>query len=460
MNPRPTRLALPVFVAGVLLVAIFVGAVVRFRSTLREEIHQTIIRRDAAALYPVALRQLADQEPLSATSANLLPAVLESAQQENMLAIAVFDEKAEPIDFAPRSLLFAELPLDDYLRLLKLETISRYHADFPLARYFAGVTAGQTAPVLEVLLPLHAGDPQNILGFAQYYIDARPLAAELALTDRRIRRQTFATLVIGTALICAVLLAAYFALRRAQAIIAERNDALVRANFELTLAAKVSALGQIASHLIHGLQGPVAGLRAVVSGREARASDGTDWETAASYTDRMQALIQDTVAMLGDQSALSSYQLTGHELADIVRRRNAPAAEKKGVRLDVTGGFDSSLDNHRGGVLCLIISNLVDNALHATGAGRTVSVLFRHSGAGATVLVSDEGGGISPALRPHLFEPGRSGREGGSGLGLAISQLLARQIGATLTLETTGPDGTVFRLALPLETGQPAAGTN
>jgi signal transduction histidine kinase len=65
------------------------------------------------------------------------------------------------------------------------------------------------------------------------------------------------------------------------------------------------------------------------------------------------------------------------------------------------------------------------------------------------ITVADEGHGIPPELREHLFEPGRTGRNG-SGLGLAISRLLARQIGATLVLESTGPEGTTFTVTLPI----------
>ena len=54
-----------------------------------------------------------------------------------------------------------------------------------------------------------------------------------------------------------MLAAGYWGLRRAERLIAERNDRLIHANFELTLAAKASDLGQITSHLIHGMQGPV-----------------------------------------------------------------------------------------------------------------------------------------------------------------------------------------------------------
>jgi signal transduction histidine kinase len=205
--------------------------------------------------------------------------------------------------------------------------------------------------------------------------------------------------------------------------------------------------------LIHGLQGSVAGLRAVVAAREVNGAVETDWESAADYTDRMQTMIQEIVGLLGDNTTQTSYELTGNELAEIVRRRNAPIAEKKGVVLEVSSGFNRSLDNHRGGLLCLVINNLVQNSVEATPAHRTVAVILRQIGETVEVLISDEGGGIPESIRPHLFQPGRSGRAGGTGLGLAISKLLARQINADLSLESTGTEGTVFRISLPLKVG-------
>ena len=270
--------------------------------------------------------------------------------------------------------------------------------------------------------------------------------------DQRVARLTNATLGVGALLIAGVVVIAYLGLRRAARLIEERNARLVHANFELSLAAKTSALGQITSHLIHGLQGPVAGLRAVVAGRDTTtATAAEDWATAADYTDRMQTMIQETVALLGDTASQTSYELSGHELAAIVRQRSAAAAEKKGVALSVHGGFDRGLDSHRGGLLCLIVSNLVQNAIEATAAGDHVTVSFGNERDHATVIICDEGHGIPDELRPHLFEAGRSGRTGGSGLGLAISRLLARHIGATLILSSSNPGGTVFHITLPLQ---------
>ncbi len=464
MPRSPLPLAVVTVAAGGLLVAILVGTVVPFRAEERATYDRALIERDAAVLYPEALEQLAQSEAAAgghaASVADLLAPVLRNANiesrgappAEGMLAAAVFDGEGKLVQFAPATLLLPELSPEMYPRLLGGEQISLYHPDFPLDQYFAGVAqpaGGAGLPVLEVLLPLPGRDAAGPVGFVQYFIDARRLAVELAAVDRRFNRETTATLAIGGALIALVLGAAYFGFRRAQGLIAERNERLVRANFELTLAAKASALGQITSHLIHGLQGSVAGLSAVVTERSHDSAGALEWRSAATYTARLQAMIQETVALLGDEGAQVSYVLTGRELADTIRRRNAQAAADKGVGLRVTGEFEATIDSHRGSLLCLIAANLVQNAIQATPAGGRVEVVLRDENEAITLAVTDDGPGIPPAIQAHLFVAGRSGRPGGTGLGLAISRLLARQIGANLGLEGTGAAGTTFQLTLP-----------
>lgn len=450
MTPRLTRFLLPALVAGLLLIGIFAATVLRYRSSLVQEIHQTIINRDAAVLWPVALQQLARREVTEGDTRELLAAVLESAHQQNMLAVAVFDSQGRTLRYAPESLLFPELPLEDYGRLLKGEPISRYTARFELDRYFAGFDEApeRYAPVLEVLLPLHGRNPKVILGFAQYYIDGRALSSELETIDRRIFRQTSVTLAIGILLIVLVVTAAALLLRRAQRLIAERNERLMRANFELTLAAKASALGQITSHLVHGLQGPVAGLRAVVNG--GAAGETPDWRTAADYTERLQSIIAETVALLSDAHSHASYELSPDELATTIRDRNQAAAAERRIELIVDARGGEPVDSHRGSLVCLIANNLVSNAIVATRPGGAVRVTLENSGGALNLEVADNGPGIPPEMRAHLFQPGRSGRPGGTGLGLAISHLLARQLGAELELVATDLRGTTFRLTVPV----------
>jgi signal transduction histidine kinase len=451
MTLTQPRLALTTLVTGILLITIFAVTVGLFRAELRNEIHDKIVARDAAVLYPIAESQLQDAEADPSNHAfvaeMLLPAVLKAVPGTR--GVAIYDADGNVLETSPSTLIRTELAPADYDALLAGNQISRYHADFPLDRSFNDYTERARAPILEVLLPLHSGTSGETAGFVRYLIDGRPLGAELQEIDERVNRQTAETLGIGSALIALVLGGAYFGLARAQRIIAERNDRLTRANFELTLAAKTSALGVITSHLIHGLQGSVAGLRAVVADHtEERA--GPEWESAATYTERMQTMIHETVALLGDTSTQTSYELSGAELAATIRERNRGAAVAKGVLLHVGEGFPQTLDSHRGSLLCLIATNLVQNAIEATDPGRHIHVMLTHSPAAITLEVRDEGHGLPDHVRAHLFEPGRTGRAGGTGLGLAISQLLSRNLGGALDLVTTSGTGTTFRLTVPL----------
>jgi signal transduction histidine kinase len=163
----------------------------------------------------------------------------------------------------------------------------------------------------------------------------------------------------------------------------------------------------------------------------------------------MQTLIAETVALLGDHSGQSTYDLSGPELAAIILDRNAPLSAKKGVLFSAQADFDQRLDSHRGSLVCLIANNLIENAVEATPSGGQVQARLTRIADRITLTVRDQGGGIPEGLQAHLFEPGRSGRPGGSGLGLAISRLLARQIGANLTLASTDASGTVFSLTFP-----------
>ena len=66
--------------------------------------------------------------------------------------------------------------------------------------------------------------------------------------------------------------------------------------------------------------------------------------------------------------------------------------------------------------------------------------------------IIDNGPGIPPALRPHLFSPLASHRPGGTGLGLHIAQSFVQQHGGMIEadLMPAGGGGAVFRVVLPL----------
>jgi signal transduction histidine kinase len=94
---------------------------------------------------------------------------------------------------------------------------------------------------------------------------------------------------------------------------------------------------------------------------------------------------------------------------------------------------------------------LVDNALVHTPAGVRIVVRAALDGGRATLAVADDGPGIPPEARNHVFERFfrvAGGRAAGSGLGLAIARELAEVMDGRLEL-VASDDGTCFSLALP-----------
>jgi signal transduction histidine kinase len=100
-----------------------------------------------------------------------------------------------------------------------------------------------------------------------------------------------------------------------------------------------------------------------------------------------------------------------------------------------------------------IVLNLLLNAADALAdrnwSANNVEVGLRTVDGRAVIEVRDNGPGMSPETRRHLFEPGHTGKSAGSGLGLAISRQLARLSGGDVTVICPPGGGTLFRVVLP-----------
>jgi len=102
-----------------------------------------------------------------------------------------------------------------------------------------------------------------------------------------------------------------------------------------------------------------------------------------------------------------------------------------------------------------ILSNLLSNAIKYTPSG---SVTVQSSTAPNEVHfdVIDTGSGMSEAFQRKLFtawsREGKSDSQG-NGIGLVICKMLAEQLGGQLTLRSSTPAGSAFRLTLPHHSG-------
>lgn len=94
------------------------------------------------------------------------------------------------------------------------------------------------------------------------------------------------------------------------------------------------------------------------------------------------------------------------------------------------------------------LTNLARNAIEA--GAETVRLSAEKSDGRVAVTIADDGPGLPPRARDHLFQPfAGSARAGGTGLGLAIAREIASAHRGDLKLLASTAQGTTFQLDLP-----------
>lgn len=118
------------------------------------------------------------------------------------------------------------------------------------------------------------------------------------------------------------------------------------------------------------------------------------------------------------------------------------------LRLECAEQATAAADPDR---LSQILVNLLGNALKATPAGGSVTILAENRGRDTAVAVIDTGCGIGEDELPFIFERFYRGSKGGLGLGLAIVKELVEAHGGRITVESEPERGSAFTVLLPRE---------
>ena len=234
---------------------------------------------------------------------------------------------------------------------------------------------------------------------------------------------------------------------------------------QLTHQGAARSVTGLAAMLAHEIKNPLSGIRGAAQLLEKDVdTDGRELtELIRSEADRIVKLVN-SMEVFTDERPMDRAAVNLHSVLDRVVRV-ARAGFASDVRL--VEAYDPSLPPAEGNhdQLVQVFLNLVKNAVEATegrservvrlGTAYRAGIRMALPGAsGRTTLpleftVRDNGQGVPPELREHLFDPFVTGRRNGTGLGLALVAKIIREHGGVIDFET-GADGTTFRVLLPM----------
>ena len=232
-------------------------------------------------------------------------------------------------------------------------------------------------------------------------------------------------------------------------LVSSINDLLSRLKLSLTTQKRFLA------DAAHQLKTPLAGLR-MQADLAQRETDADELKKSLKQIGRASIRATHTVNQL---LALARAETTGRSLTqtpvDLVHtvseaiQDSVPRALEKQIDLGYEGpplGEAASRVQGNATLLAELVRNLLDNAINYTPAGGQVTARLltdRFSGV-IVLLVEDTGPGIPESERELVFEPfyrTLGTNVDGSGLGLAIVKEIARQHGATITIDDADRPG-------------------
>lgn len=226
------------------------------------------------------------------------------------------------------------------------------------------------------------------------------------------------------------------------------------------LRAALQTQRQFMADASHELRSPVSVIRSasdVALGREHR--DEAEYREALAITEaqarRLGALVEDMLVLARADAGAYPLRPSIVFIDDVIeecRRAVSVLAADRRVVLTSSGASDVPIRGDQE-LLQRLVVNLLQNAVQHTPPGGTVCVDVRVDGSNIHVRVIDGGAGIPDADLARVFDrfvqldPAR--RSEGAGLGLTIAKWIAEVHSGSLVVESSGPHGTTFCLALP-----------
>ena len=256
-------------------------------------------------------------------------------------------------------------------------------------------------------------------------------------------------------------------LRAYSRLLEDQRASLQRASAELRAAnQRLESLDRMKddfmSSVTHELRTPLTSIRALAE----LMADDPDMEAAqrqqflaivVAETERLTRLVNQVLDLAKIESGHAEWHPGAVDMAALIRQAAQSMGEllrEQGTTLELD--LDEPVPTLQADAdrLTQVLLNLLGNAAKfVPRPGGVIQLLLRHDAEGVTVTVRDNGPGVPPAHRDHVFDKfhqagDASNRAAGTGLGLPICRQIVEHHGGTIQLESDTAQGAsvIFRL--------------
>jgi signal transduction histidine kinase len=226
---------------------------------------------------------------------------------------------------------------------------------------------------------------------------------------------------------------------------------------------KMASIGRLAAGVAHEINNPLA----IINEKSGLIKDLLTYSKEYKADPRLLGLI-DSVLQSVERCSTITHRLLGFARHIDVRVEPLDMAnlmeevlgflKKEAEYRDIHVGLHADEDlpeilSDRG-QLQQVFLNIINNAFAAVDDGGCINVELQQVDSNhVSVMIADNGKGISPQNMKRIFEPFFSTKteQGGTGLGLSITYGLVEKLGGTIHVQSELGKGTTFTITLPIK---------
>jgi signal transduction histidine kinase len=216
----------------------------------------------------------------------------------------------------------------------------------------------------------------------------------------------------------------------------------------------VAAVGEFASALAHEVRNPLSAIRLNMEHLDERLSAHPELRPGVAQALRDIDRLDRTVGGALRVARSGTMELESIELRPVVDAAMRTALPEFSARHAVLGTLPGDTPtvtvSANAAALEQVLLNLLLNAAQALEPRGKAEVSIDADSANVTILVRDNGRGMTPESKARMFEPFFSTKPEGSGLGLTIARRIVTAHRGTISVESAPGEGTVAKVTLPL----------